>query len=237
MSTADPMDSSNFASASAQGTETSFSATGSRDATPTSEAPARPPLERLSGASMAVGGSLATAAFVFLAIVDPTRAGHAEPWWVPVNLALMFGGIFMALGLPGFHARQAVRTGWLGVAGIVLFFVGILVAYVAVQTLEAMTTPAVPAGIRTLAGIGAPSLFLGGVITAFVTLRAGIYPRAIGIALFMSMMLGLLTRLVEMPPWLGMAMMATVFTGTMACLGVVLAIAPEDRSEAADRHT
>jgi hypothetical protein len=235
MSTADRMDPANSASASAQGTGTSFIAAGSRDAT--AEAPARPPLERLSGASMAVGGSLATAAFVFLAIVDPTRAGHAEPWWVPVNLALMFGGIFMALGLPGFHARQAVRTGWLGVAGIVLFFVGILVAYVAVQTLEAMTTPAVPAGIRTLAGIGAPSLFLGGVITAFVTLRAGIYPRAIGIALFMSMMLGLLTRLVEMPPWLGMAMMATVFTGTMACLGVVLAIAPEDRSEAADRHT
>lgn len=183
-------------------------------------------LQRLSGASIALGGALATAAWLFFAVVDPARAGHAEPWWVPVNLAVTFGGIFMAFGLPGFHARQAARTGWLGAVGIVVFFVGMLVAYVAVQQLEAMTMPVAPAGLRTLVGIGAPTLFVGALVTGVVTIRAGLYPRAVGVVLVANMALALFDAFQGMPAWLPGSVLPAVFTATMAYIGVVLAMAP-----------
>ena len=186
-----------------------------------SAAPAR--LSQLSGVSLAAGGMLATGAWVVHAIVDPARGGYAQPWWIPLNLALSIGAILMALGLPGFHARQAARTGVAGLLGLVSFFSGMLLAYVGVQTLEAFSRPQVPATIGILAGIAAPVFFLGIVITSAVTWRARVYPRALAGALAASALLGLATRLVEMPAWLGMNVVPAVFTGVVACLGLELA--------------
>jgi hypothetical protein len=176
-------------------------------------------LVRLSGMSLGIGGILATGAWVVHAIVDPARGGYAEPWWIPLNLALSCGAILMALGLPGFHARHASRAGLLGLIGLVMLFVGLLLAYVGVQTLEAFSRPQIPSRIGILAGIAAPIFFLGIVTTSVVTWRAGVYPRAIAIALAVTAMLGLLTRLVEMPAWLGMNIIPALFTAAMAWLG------------------
>lgn len=180
-------------------------------------------LERLSGVSLAAGGTLATAAWLLHAVLDPARAGYAESWWLPLNIALSLGAVFMALGLPGFHARQAERTGVAGLLGLVAFFAGLLLAYVGVQTLEAFTRPQVPGTIAVLAGIAAPALFLGIMITSVVTWVAGVYPRALAGALAVSALLGLATRLVDMPAWLGMNVVPAVFTGVVASLGLVLA--------------
>jgi hypothetical protein len=179
-------------------------------------------LVRLSGMSLAIGGLVATGAWVLHAVVDPTRGGYAEPWWIPLNLALSCGAILMALGLPGFHARQASWTGVLGLIGLVMLFVGLLLAYVGVQTLEAFSRPHIPSRIGILAGIAAPVFFLGILITSAVTWRAGIYPRAVAIALGVTAMLGLLTRLVIMPAWLGMNIIPALFTAAMAWLGIVV---------------
>jgi hypothetical protein len=180
-------------------------------------------LGRLSGVSLAAGGIIATAAWLFHAVVDPGRGGYAEPWWMPLNLALSVGAILMALGLPGFHARQAARTGTAGLVGLVLFFSGMLLAYVGVQTLEAFSRPQVPASIGTIAGIAAPVFFVGIVVTSVVTWRAGVFPRRLAGALAISALLGLMTRLVVMPDWLGMNVVPAVFTGVVAWLGIVLA--------------
>jgi hypothetical protein len=177
--------------------------------------------QRLGGGSMVAGGALATAAWLFFAAVDPGRTGHAEAWWLPLNLSLALGGALIALGLAAAHARQAEATGALGAIGFVLFFVGLTLAYVGVQTLEALTRPNVPATIGVVAGIAAPSLFLGGVLTAIATWRAGIFPRGIAAALLVSMALGLLTRLVDMPPWL-VHVIPAVFTATMLWFGISL---------------
>ena len=91
----------------------------------------------LSGISLAAGGLLTTAAWIVHAVVDPSRSGYAEPWWLPLNLVLSFGAILMAMGLPGFHARQASKAGIPGLIGLILLFSGMLLAYVGVQTLEA----------------------------------------------------------------------------------------------------
>jgi hypothetical protein len=180
-------------------------------------------LIRLSGVSLGIGGALATGAWVVHAIVDPARGGYAEPWWIPLNLALSGGAILMALGLPGFHARQASRAGALGLAGLVMLFVGMLLAYVGVQTLEAFSRPQVPPTIGVLAGIAAPTFFLGIVTTSVAMWRSRIYPRAAAIALAVTAMLGLLTRLVEMPAWLGMNIVPALFTAVMAWLGFLVA--------------
>jgi hypothetical protein len=182
-----------------------------------------------SGLSLAAGGTLATGAWIFHAIVDPGRGGYAEPWWIPLNLALSVGAILMAFGLPGFHARQAARTGAPGLLGVALFFTGMLLAYVGVQTLEAFSRPQVPASIVILAGIAAPVFFVGIVLTSVVTWRAGVYPRAAAATLAFSALLGLTTRLVALPDWLGMSIVPAVFTGAVAWLGIELARAGRDR--------
>lgn len=183
-------------------------------------------LGRLSGVSLAAGGIIATGAWLVHAVIDPGRGGYAEPWWLPLNLALAVGAILMALGLPGFHARQAVRTGTAGVVGLVLFFSGMLLAYVGVQTLEAFSRPVVPASIGTIAGIAGPVFFVGIIVTSVVTWRAGVYPRPLAAALALSALLGLMTRLVVMPNWLGMNVVPAVFTGVVAWMGFVLMRAP-----------
>jgi hypothetical protein len=180
-------------------------------------------LVRLSGMSLMMGGLIATGAWVFHAIVDPGRGGYAEPWWLPLNFALSCGAILMALGLPGLHARQASRAGVPGLIGLVLLFSGLLLAYVGVQTLEAFSRPQIPASIGTLAGIAGPVFFFGILITSVVTWRAGVYPRAIAVALAVAALLGLLTRLVVMPAWLGMNLIPAFFTAVMTWLGFVIA--------------
>jgi hypothetical protein len=180
-------------------------------------------LVRLSGVSLTIGGTLTTGAWVLHAIVDPARGGHAEPWWIPLNLALSCGAILMALGLPGFHARQAFRTGVLGLIGLVMLFFGLLLAYVGVQTLEAFSRPQIPSSMGILAGIAAPMFFLGIVITSVTTWHGGVYPRAIALALAVTAMLGLSTRLVMMPAWLGLNLIPALFTAVMAWLGLIVA--------------
>jgi hypothetical protein len=177
-------------------------------------------LEWLSGISLTIGGAVATAAWLLHAVVDPERGGYAEPWWIPLNLSLSIGAILMALGLPGFHARQASATGVRGLIGLVLLFVGLLLAYVGVQTLEAFSRPDIPANIAILAGIAAPTFFLGIVITSVATWRAGVYPRSVAVALGVGAMLGLLTRIAAMPPWLEMNVMPAFFTAAMAWAGL-----------------
>jgi hypothetical protein len=180
-----------------------------------------PPLDRLSGLALAVGGAVTTTAWVLHAVVDPARDGYAEPWWLPLNLALSWGAILMAMGLPGFHARQAARTGIVGVIGLFLLFSGMLLAYVGVQTLEAFTRPQIPATFGFIVGIAGPTFFLGIVITSVATWRARVYPRAIAVALLLSALLGLATRPIALPAGIPL-LVSALFTAVLAWVGVVL---------------
>lgn len=183
----------------------------------------------LSGILLAAGGLITTAAWVVHAIVDPGRGGYAEPWWLPLNLVLSLGGILMAMGLPGFHTRQASKTGISGLMGLVLLFSGMLLAYVGVQTLEAFSRPHIPATLGFIVAIAGPTFFLGIVITSVVTWRATVYPRPIAAALGMTAVLALLTRPIALPDWL-VLIVSALFTAVMAWLGITLVRASmEDR--------
>jgi hypothetical protein len=182
-------------------------------------APFADPLSRLSGVSLALGGTMAAGAFLFMAVVDPTGTGHAEAWWIPAQFSVILGGMFMALGIPGFHATQAERTGVLGLVATVLLFAGLVLAYVGVHATQILSQPSVPERMGQLVAIAAPSLAVGTALTAVVTWRAGVLPRRASAPLLGVVGLGALAFAVAMPVWL----VPALFAASMAWLGLALA--------------
>jgi hypothetical protein len=177
-------------------------------------------LIRLSGISLITGGLLATAGWLLFAHFDPGHQAYSEPLWLPFNFLVIGGGFFMALGLPGFYASQARQSGVVGLVGFVVFFAGILFAYLAVHSIQTMTMPSVPGGMMIIVSFAAPSLLVGGLLTAVATLRAGVYAPWLAVALIASGLLGLLGQIVPLPDWMARNMFTALFTLTMAMIGL-----------------
>ena len=78
----------------------------------------------LSGLSLAIGGFLATVGWLLFAILDVNHTQVAAISWLVLNGLIVLGGVFMALGLPGFYGRQAAQSGWLGLFGFVFHVCG-----------------------------------------------------------------------------------------------------------------
>jgi hypothetical protein len=173
----------------------------------------------LSGISLITGGLIATAGFLLLARFDPGNQGYNEWYWLPVNFMVIGGGFFMALGLPGFYAAQARQSGFLGLAGFVIFFAGLVFAYLAVHSIQTVTTPNIPRGMMTIVTFAAPSLLVGGLLTSVAILLAGVYPAWLGFALIFSGLLSLIGLFFPMPDWLSRHVFSAVFTLTMAAIG------------------
>jgi hypothetical protein len=162
---------------------------------------------------------MAAGAFLFMAVVDPSGTGYAEAWWIPAQFSVILGGMFMALGIPGFHATQAARTGVLGLVATVLLFAGLVLAYVGVHATEILSQPSVPERMGRLVAIAAPSLAVGAALTAIVTWRAGVHPRSASGPLLGAVGVGVLAFAVPMPTWL----VPALFTASMAWLGLAAA--------------
>jgi hypothetical protein len=176
-----------------------------------------------SGLALLLGGSLYSSAWILFAIVGRNPAG---PWWLPFNLLVVAGSIGIALGLPGFHAYQGAKTGLAGLLGMIMLFVGILLAGVARQAVEAYTLPQlerVPPEAQLLVMIASPLLFFGIIITGVVTWQAGIYPAWTGVVLVIAALAGLMAVLVVMPPWLRVGT-TVLYSATIAYLGFVLMV-------------
>lgn len=99
-------------------------------------------------------------AWVGFAIFDPGHQHYQNPRWFPLNLLVIVGGLFMALGLPGFYARQAADVGFWGLAGFVLLFIGLVLSHLVVHAIETVTMPDVPATMMRFVSVAAPSIFL-----------------------------------------------------------------------------
>jgi hypothetical protein len=173
----------------------------------------------LSGLSLLAGGLLATTAWVLFARFDPVHRAYTERFWLPFNFMVIGGGFLMVLGLPGFYALQARQSGILGLLGFVIFFAGILFAYVAVHSIQTLTMPNVPGGMMIIVSFAAPSLLIGGLLTALAIWRAGVYPWWLAVALVVAGALGLLREWLPLPPWLARNLFSVVFTLVMAAIG------------------
>jgi hypothetical protein len=176
----------------------------------------------LSGLALLIGGLLATAGWLLFARFDPDHRAYAERFWLPFNFLVIGGGFFMVLGLPGFYAVQARQSGILGLAGFVIFFAGILFAYVAVHSIQTMTMPDVPPGMMIIVSFAAPSLLIGGLLTALATWRAGVYPWWLAMALIVAGALALLREWLPLPPWITRNLFSAVFTLVIAAIGVAV---------------
>lgn len=176
----------------------------------------------LSGLALLLGGGLASAGWLLFAALDPGHINYAGRLWWPLNGLVIAGGVFMAMGLPGFYAAQARESGLPGLVGFVLLFVGVVLAYVGVQAIETATMPTIPAGMMDVVSVAAPSAFFGLLLTGFAIWQANVYPRWTAVALILAALLGLLAQFVPLPQWLGRSALSVTFTAPIAALGVIL---------------
>ena len=82
----------------------------------------------LSGLSLACGGALATLAWILFVLWDVEHLRVTAPSWLILNGLIIASGVLMALGLPGFYARQAEQSGWLGFIAFVILFGAVTVS-------------------------------------------------------------------------------------------------------------
>lgn len=176
------------------------------------------------GLALLIGASMYAAGWIAFAIVGRDPSSTA---FLPINLLVVAGSIGIAAGLPGLHALQQHQTGALGIAATAMMFVGILLAGVARQSVEAFTLPVmerVPPAADLLVAIAGPLLFVGLVTLGVVTMRAGVFPPWTGAALVAAALAGAFAAYVSIPAALHLAISAT-YAVIMAYLGLLVVLA------------
>jgi len=133
--------------------------------------------------------------------VGEDLAAVSSPNWVPAHLVYWVSVLLLHLGLVGLYARQAEQTGWLGLVGFVLAFIGtalvgsILVFASTILPLIAAEAQAIFDRAATPPDFLLPMFILGfglgWILIGIVTMRAGVLPRwsgsllIVGVTLFM----------------------------------------------------
>lgn len=162
-----------------------------------------PNLTRLAGLSAVIGGSC----YVLVGAFHPANvpASIIGTQWTVVHLLACATSFFGVLGVAGLHARQANKTGWLGLIGMVLLSLW-LVIVMGFSFVEAFILPhpgtVTPEFIASWMGmfngdpstvdlgvlpklwtLTAPLYIGGGVLFGLATYRARIFPRAAAVLL------------------------------------------------------
>jgi hypothetical protein len=166
-------------------------------------------LIRSAGLSALIAG----ACYVLVGIFHPANipSSVTTTRWEVVHVLACAMAFFGVLGLTGLYARQAAKTGWLGLAGYLMLEVW-LVLIMGFSFVEAFILPHVastspafveawmgmfngPAGtfdlgvLPTLWTLTAPIYILGGLFFGIATFRAGVLPRWAGALLALSTLL------------------------------------------------
>ncbi len=155
-------------------------------------------LFRLSGFFLLVSGCL----MLIQLILNPVDTGVTtikEPLIVLANLLAFFSVICTLFGLPAVFLRQADRAGLLGLLGMLAIFFGIalsdathtVISFAVLPVLATSTATAshlgsldtaIQQGLQgTLGTVGGLMTLLGLLLLGIATLRAGIFPRWVGI--------------------------------------------------------
>ena len=167
-------------------------------------------LIRWAGLSAMVAGIL----YMLVGMFHPLNilsSVSTSTWAIVHDLATAMS-FFGLLGLTGLYARQAEKTGWLGLAGYLLFslwlvlMMGFTFAEAFIMPLLTTATPTFVQGwvgmftgspsemnlgaLPTLWTLSGPVYILGGLLFGIATFRAGILPRWAGILLAAGCVLG-----------------------------------------------
>jgi hypothetical protein len=166
-------------------------------------------LVRLAGLSAILAG----VCYLLVGLFHPPNLASSvtSTRWQIVHVLACAMSFFGLLGMAGLYARQALKTGWLGLAGYLLFSLWFVVimgfsfveAFVLPQI--ATTTPSFvqswmgmftgPKGnfdmgpLPTIWNLTAPVYILGGLLFGIATFRAGILPRWAGALLAVGTLL------------------------------------------------
>jgi hypothetical protein len=166
-------------------------------------------LIRLAGMSALLAG----ACYVLVGIFHPANipSSVTTTRWEIVHVLACAMSFFGVLGMSGLHARQAAKTGWLGLAGYLLLELW-LVLIMGFSFVEAFILPHVantspafvqawmgmfngPAGtfnlgvLPTVWSLAGPIYIVGGLLFGIATFRAGILHRWAGALLALSTLL------------------------------------------------
>ena len=166
-------------------------------------------LMRLAGLSAMVAGLC----FIVIGMFHPVNvpASVTTAVWVNVHIAATALGFFGLFGMAGLYARQAEKTGWLGLAGFILFSIWMTMvcgfSFVEAFILPKLATesPAFVEGflgiltgvpsqidfgiLPTLWKISDPMYLLAPLLFGIATFRAGILPRWAGALLALGSLL------------------------------------------------
>jgi hypothetical protein len=166
-------------------------------------------LRHAAGLSALIAGTC----YVFVGIFHPANIPSSvlTTRWEVVHVLACAMAFFGVLGMAGLYARQAVKTGWLGLAGFLMLELW-LVLIMGFSFVEAFILPHIasaspafvqawmgmfngPAGtfdlgvLPTVWTLTAPIYILGGLSFGVATFRAGILPRWAGALLALSTVL------------------------------------------------
>ena len=168
-------------------------------------------LYRLSGFALLLG-SLLVVLFTIMQFAvfpggtpDRSPDRYTSPLWQPILLLMVLGLLLIEAGLPGMYARQAERAGWLGLVGFALTGFAMLL-FGAVSALYALVIPLLDTHTQLLLtgysdfsanGGRIPPLVVfffgafvvlsaGAFLLGLATIRAGVLPRAAGVALVVA---------------------------------------------------
>lgn len=189
-------------------------------------------LMRWSGWALAIGG-IAIAGF-FLALlpiggVTATTESSPGLYYLAHGLHTI-GGVLAALGLVGLYARQSEKTGWLGLIGFVLAFIGTTL-FAGLGMISEFLLPPIFTNAPALVAPGGaldpnsliifPLTFLpflvGYILLGIATMRAGVLPRWSGLLLILGAILFALPV-----PWPVPVVGAVLYAAGMGWIGYVL---------------
>jgi hypothetical protein len=152
--------------------------------------------------------------YVLVGVFHPLNipASVTTPQWVVVHALAMAMSFFGLLGMAGLYARQAEKTGWLGLAGYLVFslwlalILGFTFVEVFILPIVATVAPTFVAGwlgmftgtaseidlgaLPIVWTISGPIYILGGLLFGIATFRAGILPRWAGVLLAVGTAIG-----------------------------------------------
>jgi hypothetical protein len=152
--------------------------------------------------------------YVLVGVFHPLNipASVTTPQWAIVHVLAMAMSFFGLLGMAGLYARQAEKTGWLGLVGYLVLslwlalILGFTFVEVFILPIVATVAPTFVAGwlgmftgtaseidlgaLPIVWTISGPIYILGGLLFGIATFRAGILPRWAGILLAVGTTIG-----------------------------------------------
>src|ERR1041384_7398000 len=166
-------------------------------------------LMRLAGLSALVAGLC----FIVIGIFHPVNvlSSVTTATWVNVHIFATALGFFGLFGMAGLYARQAEKSGWLGLAGFIMFSVWMTLV-TGFSFVEAFILPKLATGylafveailgmfssipseidlriLPTLWNISGPLYIFGPLLFGIATFRAGVLPRWAGALLVLGAVL------------------------------------------------